>query len=480
MVTRIERSEGFWAALLQWSRIGVQAIVFLVMARFLTLPEIGAFGMAAAPLRFLQVLHKSGIEDATVIATGPDHDPGLTALAVVSWAFSGAIITFCCLMALVIHLTVPEGDQVAAMMAAIALTSLFHGVAAVPDGLLRRRRAFRGLALRSLASQGAGAILAVLALWMGAGAWSLVLFTVANALIGAALSLRMSRWHPDLAIGFGHQLRPAVVGSLTISGRVLVGAAVLPILQVALGAFAGLAASGAFQIATRVIGLLDALTFAPLRALALPRFSALRDRPMELQSATLSALGMAAATSAWVYLGVFCVADVVLVLLVGSANAEATTFALRAFCLAGLGQAAAAVINQALLATGAAGAALRLSGVQLCLGLGLALPFAGHSASAVALACALASTLMMAVLLWALKRRLGIAVHMALGQLLWPYMAGALMAGAVLLAGYMAGSRLHPALLIAGQVIGGTIIYLGALSVLAPDVPRAFGLRRFR
>ena len=40
-----------WSTLLQWSRLGVNAALFLIVARFLTLAEIGAFATAFAPVR---------------------------------------------------------------------------------------------------------------------------------------------------------------------------------------------------------------------------------------------------------------------------------------------------------------------------------------------------------------------------------------------------------------------------------------------
>ena len=46
------KGHALWSAVLQFSRFGGNAVIFLAMARFLSLEEIGAFGLAYAPIRW--------------------------------------------------------------------------------------------------------------------------------------------------------------------------------------------------------------------------------------------------------------------------------------------------------------------------------------------------------------------------------------------------------------------------------------------
>jgi len=60
-------SPRFWSFALQWSRVGINAGLFLIAARFLTLAEIGAFATVFAPIRLTQGLHKAGIGESVII-----------------------------------------------------------------------------------------------------------------------------------------------------------------------------------------------------------------------------------------------------------------------------------------------------------------------------------------------------------------------------------------------------------------------------
>lgn len=461
-------SNGVWASVLQWSRLGAQAIVFLVVARFLTLAEIGAFGVAMAPMRFFQVIHKSGIEDGVVISPARAHDPAITALFAVSMGLSGFIVVLCCLMALGIGAIYPDSGPIPAMMAVLSVASVLYGLAAVPDGLLRRTGAFRALALRSLVSQGVAAVFALVAVAWGAGVWALVGFTVLNATLATTISVVLSGWQPLRVWPGLSLLKTTLRDTITISGRALTGAAVLPVLQLAVGAFGGLAAGGAFQIAIRVMALVDAVTLAPLRFLALPRFSHLRDRTGELQTAVIRALGLAGVVSAWVYLGMFSIAGPALALLVGPQNAADSAPALKLLCLGGMGAAGAAVVNQVLLGQGRTRVAFRLSLIQLGLALGIAIPLSGWSAGAVAAGVSLAGLIMLVLLLGALWDAVRIAPVAALSALGRPYLAGGVMVAFVLALGQVLGGGPHSALILIAQITGGSLVYLGALRIVAP------------
>ncbi len=129
--------------------------------------------------------------------------------------------------------------MVGLLATALAATSLAHGLSAVPDGMLRRAGRFRALALRTFLGQSAAAALGLTALALGAGVWSLVLFTLAQSVIAAAVALTMAGW-PSGPAG---SLATAMSHAAPLAGRVLTGAIVQPLLQIAIGATAGLAAA---------------------------------------------------------------------------------------------------------------------------------------------------------------------------------------------------------------------------------------------
>jgi O-antigen/teichoic acid export membrane protein len=442
-------SDTAWASAVQWSRVGIGGIFFLIAARTLPLADIGAFGAAAAPLRLLQVIHKGGIEDAAV-TTPPQDAPALAALHRLS-LISGVAATLVTLALAPLLDRLTPGANVALLATALAATSLAHGVAAVPDGILRRTGRFRALALRTLLGQTVAAAIGLTALALGLGVWSLVLFTLAQAAIAALVALAMAGWPP----GPSGPLGPAITRAAPLAARVLSGALVQPLLQVAIGATAGLAAAGVWQIATRVLSLLEAVTLVPLRFVALPRLAA--------GKADLDTLLTAAALAAtWVMGGTALAAPAMVLAVLGSDGTVVIT-PLRLLCLTAIAGAGTAMLNQSLIAADARAHVLRIAitgaAAALALGLGtLTLVPQDRAATALAASQLAASTVPLALLLAATSFN-----HLT--HILRPWLALLPMALATLTTGWLTRDW-PPTFIFAAQAIAGTLAFAAALPLI--------------
>lgn len=353
-----------WSFVLQWSRLGVNAGLFLVMSRYLTLAEIGAFATAFAPVRLLQGLQKTGIGDVGVIAaTEPER---MNALATLSFALGGA-------GAVLLAATSPFlPADVGPVLLALSASAVFTGIGIPSEALLRQRLRLRALALRTVISQAFAAGLSLWLLAAGAGHWALVAFVLLNAGMSAAISLALARvWprrRPDQAI-LARDL-PLVT---RLALRDLANTATLPVLQFALGLVSGLPAAGAFQIATRLLGLLDAAAISPLRYLALPRLARDSDGPRRA-ARTLRILHLTALLACLVYPAAHVAGPELLILVAGPVNAAPVLPLLPAVCLLGLLNALAMPFTQALTAAGHSGLTLARALATLGLSLALTLP----------------------------------------------------------------------------------------------------------
>ena len=193
------------------------------------------------------------------------------------------------------------------------------------------------------------AALALLLLCQGQTLWALVAFAALNPLLTSVLSLLLARIHPTGPPRLNDMIR-LLPDALRLALRDLAGNACLPILQLLITACLDLTASGAFQIAARCAGLIDALAIAPIRFTALPRFSPL---PVSEQAAALhSCLKKTAGVAFLVYLGAAALAPELLSIAVGPEHAKAAAPILPLFCAAGLLSALLVPINQLLTATG--------------------------------------------------------------------------------------------------------------------------------
>lgn len=450
-------TDGVWSAVLQWSRLGVNAAVFLIAARFLTLEEIGAFATAFAPIRLAQVVHKAGVADAAVLLgrTGADRD-GLFALSLAAGLSLSALFAAIGLW---------WGGSVGPMLTVLAVLPLVHGVSAVSEGIMRQGLRVRALALRTLAAQSLAAIAALGALAAGQGVQSLVIFALVNALVTAALSLVMADWRPRP----GALLRPlplrvpaAIAARITL--RDLAANTTFPVLQMAIALVWGLPAAGAFQIATRMLSLMDALALSPLRYLALPRFAGLGSEA--LGPAVLASLRLTSGIAAWLYPGAMLAAPQILTLVVGPAHAGETAGLMAALCLLGLTGAIAMPLTQGLTAMGQSRIALSRAVWTMTLSLALSLAAVLHSPLAAALALPLAATLALGVYACAAVQYLGFTPMMALRAIFPAIVSGAVMT-LVLLAIEPALIGQSTWLILLTKVCVGTLVHAGGLALWA-------------
>ena len=380
-------SPRFWSFVLQWSRVGINAGIFILAARFLSLAEIGAFATAFAPIRLTQGLHKAGIGESVIILGA--HQRRQDALFALSLG-SGIALSLC-FAAIGIALSAP-------LLIALSAVPLLNGIGAVSEGILRQRLQLRALTLRTMASQAIAALLAFGMLWKGSGPWALVTFALSHAAINAVLSYRLAMWRPQSLPNWQYQR--LISGLVTeISTRDLINAALFPLMQLATAFAFGLPAAGAFQIAVRILNLIEALTLSPLRFLALPQ---LRQLPVSQRTAALPEhLRLTATLSLWVWGFIFLAPPFALPLLIGPAPAKAATPILIALAGFGLLSALIMPINQMLIAGGHT--SLMLHRAALLLGVTCIFGILAPTPTALAASISLAALL---TALWHLTRAL--------------------------------------------------------------------------
>jgi len=180
----------------------------------------------------------------------------------------------------------------------------------------------------------------------GSGPWALVAFALTHAAINVGLSCRLATWRPQSLPNRKYQ---RLISRLVIevSARDLLSAALM---QLATPLAFGLPAAGAFQIVTRILSLIEALTLSPLRFLALPQ---LRQLPALQRTAALPAqLRLTATLSLWVWGVALLTGPQALALLIGPTPAEAATPILTVLAGFGLLSALLMPINQTLIAAG--------------------------------------------------------------------------------------------------------------------------------
>jgi O-antigen/teichoic acid export membrane protein len=162
-----------WTSLAMGAQSILQLVALIVLARLLSPDEFGVFAAALVVLGISSILSELGVGPAIVqrpTLEARHLRAGFTlslllshAVAVLVWAGAPAIAGF---------FQLPELTQV---VRGASLMFVFHGIAAVAQGLAQRELRFRWLAGVEAGAFGAGFVLAgpVLA-WFGFGVWALV------------------------------------------------------------------------------------------------------------------------------------------------------------------------------------------------------------------------------------------------------------------------------------------------------------------
>jgi O-antigen/teichoic acid export membrane protein len=443
-----------WSFLLQWSRTGIGAAVFLIAARYLSLAEIGAFATAYAPFRMAQSVFKSGLSEAVCAV---NHRPGrLEALLAMS-VTSGLVLTGVALAAGFL-LDAP-------ILLLLSCVPAFLGISAISEALLRHRLDLRTLALRTAFAQ---SLAAALCLWLvaeGVGARALAGFVIAQVAVSAVWSVIAARWWPTVrpALNVSIALVPLVT---KLAARDLLSSGIIPLAQIAVGTALGMTAAGTFQIATRMMSLIDALSLSPLRFLALPDLRRSKNAP----DAILGHLRVSAALALWIWTGTVVAAPMLLEVFIGPLNAQQTAPVLVALAPAGVAAALVMPFAQGLIAATHVHIPLKRAFILLALfavGLGPALT---QSTLAVAIAFSSASVLSA---VWLVHKAMHILrlERSVLQTVRAPMIAASvMMIQSVLLLPYLATADPLPAL--TSLALTGTATYTGSLWLLMKRTPR--------
>jgi O-antigen/teichoic acid export membrane protein len=447
---------------------------YLALAKLVTPTAFGIFAAASTVAGVGTIVGESGML-AALIHRRDRLDEAFNS-ALLATAAGGILLTLlgvatAPLVGLYFHSHTAR--DVAAVMAA---TMFLRLIALVPDAHLQRRFSFFRRVIIDPLSVIAFAAGAVTAGAYGLGVWSLVIGTYAAALVNVVAAWALAGWRPHPARASFAMWRELARYGRSVVGAEFIRRVTMEIPVIALGRFSGTGALGQFTYSFRV-------ATQPLRALVnvggyvlLPAFSRIATDKERFQAAVLRALRWVSATSFPVGLLLVPLATPAVVLLFGETWREAGygAMALAGYCAA---LSLDSLASEAWKAYGRPDMLPRMHGLSLALTticVGALVPFGlvgvtiGMSVSAIGVAA------------YAI-RGMGKALDMSLTQMqreIWPaaFASVAMGGGLFLLEHFVVKADQHGTVLglalVAAEAVLGAIVYLGLLSVLAPETTR--------
>ena len=416
-----------WAAASTWVRLGVNFVIFALLARLLGPEAFGLVGMVVVVVTFGEVLVGNAPLESLVQreTLEPGHiDSMFWTLVVLGLGLTAAMMAASPLIAL------GFGQPALTALAVGAAPILFlRSMAALPEGLLRRTLRFRALAVSTALAVVAGGIVGIALAFSGFGPWSLIGSQIANATVHLAASWIAAGYRPRGQQSWRHfnDLRGY---NLAVLGTRILGYANTAVPRIAIGVVLGPVALGYFALADRLVDLARTATTRPLSTVGLPAFARVQRNRARVGEMFKAALGLAAVIGFPAFAGLALVAPDLIPLVFGERWVDVVPV-LQVLALFGLRATISSFNGTVLRGLGRPEWQFLTIGAGLVIGTVLTLALVGDGVAAVAVAIVLRSVATWPLGSYLVWRLTGISIARQLARLALPAAACIAMVGCV-------------------------------------------------
>jgi len=259
--------------------------VTVVLARLLSPHDYGVAGMVIVFAALVEIFGDLALGAALVQRPELSDDDRSTAF----WLSVGAGLVFTLVgLAVAAPLAAFYGTPtVRPLFMVMSLSFLITAVGSTQAALLIRVMDFRSLELRLTCGAVAGAAVALVLAWQGAGPWALIGQQVTAATVATVLVWRFSSWRPRFVFSRA-SLRDLASFSGRVFGTRLLFYANRNADNMLVGRFVGAGALGAYTIAYNIMLLPSNQISAPVQEVLYPTFSRMQDDAPRVARAWLS------------------------------------------------------------------------------------------------------------------------------------------------------------------------------------------------
>jgi PST family polysaccharide transporter len=454
-----------WAA---GESVGVAAISlvsFIILARLLDPQDFGIFALASVFIFFCNLVTAHGLADALVQRQHVDDDHLDTAFW--STLLLSLVLMAGCLIASGPAAGLLDEPRLAEVLQWLSLSLPLGAASIVQMSIFRREMRFDSVTRRSVMARTLGAIVGIIMAFAGYGIWSLVGQQIVGQLAMSCAFLTAS-WRPRMRFSFA-RLRDMWGFGFHVSATQIISGAGEQVLTLTIGAIFGSTALGYFTIAWRAIQLLKSLVSGAVYHVGLSAFSKLQDNRGALSDAFLSATRISSLAGFPIAIGLFLIADP-LVHVAFETKWLASVPLLAMLALELLAAFYGMFLTALYRATGRATWVLWMSCAYALTGFAgvmIAAPFGMAVAVGIWVA---RSLLLMPVHIALVSRVLDLPAWRVASPAFTPSIAGATMAGGILLLQAFLPPNLAPSYVLAIVVPIAAAIYIAVVWLLNPDL----------
>ncbi|SHG28594.1 Membrane protein involved in the export of O-antigen and teichoic acid [Jatrophihabitans endophyticus] len=460
-----------WVALGKWGNQLATLVVFTLLGRLLAPSELGLAALATVFVTLFQVLSDQGFSTALIQKKHVDDADRNTAF----WISVGSALVLMALVAALAPLASSAFDQpqLGAVLVGMSPMVLFTALAGTPQALLERDFQFRSLTMRTLYGSVIGGVAGVVVAFLGGGVWSIVVQSVVTSFVAVVFLWTVTKWRPGLRVSrrSARELRDTGVSVLGIQ---LIGLANAQGDKLIVGAALGPVPLGYYFVGTRIVTMLTDVQTSVIDAVSLTTLSKLQSTRERLRDAFYGLTSMGAATAIATFAIIAATADVSLPFVFGP-QWEPAAPVMQILCLMGCLNAVIVFDRNALIAVGAARAALVITIVQCVIGLGAVAAAVPFGVIVVSFAVVLRQYAAWPLRLRTLRRHVGISIRTYLGHWSGPMLAGVVTFGVC----WGVGRSWDPGrsvaavvLFLAVEAVLGLGVYVASLRVTGPPAYR--------
>ncbi len=446
----------FWAALETGGAQVSTFLFFVVFARILTPDEFGVYALALAIVGTVNMVLFQGFGDALIQVETLDESYTSTVFWTNMMLAVGMILVL-----QVIALLGPilfNEPMIRPVIAWLSLLCIPRALISVHSALFRRQLDLRIFAVRTILGYLVGGAVGLVLAVDGWGVWALVVSQFVQAVVIVLVMWRSSDWRPHLLFS-----KSAFTELLHFSKHFMAASIIRSCIDdfgsVLIGLSLDVTAVGYYALALRVIRAVITVTMTPLQLVMMPVLTRITNNRERFGAAYTDMIVMASTVWVPAVAGLGLMAPD-LVPMVFGAHWESATTILQAMCFASVTMPLWAFSGQALSAFGRPDAFARLAYWQLGLYC-LVFPIVSHfGVLAVGWAWSALSAIMVPVALIILRQSFGLDIATLLVKTARIVLAGAVMAGVLLLARTVLPMDRW---VLAGEVVAGCIVYAAVL-----------------
>ena len=453
-----------WSGIQNWGSQAGSLVTFLVLARLLSPADFGLVALANTFVTFLSIFLDQGFSLALIQRPEIDDRHLNTAF----WTQICLGIFFMLLGVSSSHLVAAIFEQppLAPVLQVLSGIFIINSLNRVQLAILKRKLAFKAIAIRALASIIISGIVGVGFALYGYGVWSLVAQQLTFEIVGVITFWSISDWKPKI------QFSPKHFKELSSFGITILGSKILAFFNkntdnLLIGYFLGEVALGYYAVAYRILQVLTQLLVNSGNQVALPVLSKIQTDPEKFLKVFYQITRYVSLIALPIFFGVISLSQELVIVMFGDKWQSAIPV-MQVLSLGGIIYLILFFNRSVFVAIGKPFWRLRLEVVNVFFNTLACIAAVNYGILAVAIAYVVSDFLMIPLSLWVLKKLMKISLLSYLKQYISPIACASLMMISIFILKHWI--VVEPQIVLIACTLLGMVVYAACLQLLDPTL----------